>query len=339
LNIAEPKSVMEAVSTARTLTNEAKEAGVTEDVTQSEKIADLMALYEGREVYLQLLGDVDQMLDAAQDSAKEMGERGEGSGHGFRLQSMQMDYLYGNETIPALMGGGAAGAGGATMEEEIMNIPSLGSGRGGMSEFEMMEAERGGGDTGFLEEATGAEGPRVAVTLTLSTTQPLVEVFVEDEVKRWLEGHAEREGKPYYFNIDEFNWTPMYKVIHEEKPDPKAGGRLSGPRNFDRPTGGRGGGRRGGVEEGAGEMTIPGLAGGGGRGGNERAPRGGGSVGGGNKELPQNALDAMNTLNQIAPIVEGDEAQQYPPGTVEVYLRVAFVAVLGEKQAEEGGDQ
>ncbi len=345
LNIAEPKSVMEAVSTARTLTNEAKDAGVTDDVTQSEKIAGLMALYEGREVHLQLLGDVDEMLDAAERSARAQGERGAGSGHGFKLQSMHTDYLYGGMTIPALGGGGGrpGGRGNQREEEALLNIPSMGQGRE-MTEFEMIEMERGGGGGGAaVEDATGAKGPRVAVTLELSTTQPLVEVFVEAEVRRWLEERAEREGKPYYFNIEKFNWVPLYKVTHEEKVDPKAGNTATGGRTFGRPAGGRGGrgvGRRGEFEE-EGMGMVPGLSGGEGRRGNERAAFGGGGSGQGNQALPQSTVEAMNTLDQIAPIVEGDESQEYPPDTVESFLRVAFVAVLGEKQAEddEGGDQ
>ena len=86
-------------------------------------------------------------------------------------------------------------------------------------------------------------------------------------------------------------------------------------------------------------MLVPGLESGGQRGGrNPRSLTGGG----GNRELPKNAADAMNTLDQFAPIMGEDEEQQYPPGTVESFLQVAFVAVLGEKpaeDAEEGGDQ
>lgn len=343
LNIAEPKAVMDAVNESRVLTNEAKEAGVTEDVTQSEKIAELMALYEGREVYLHLLGDVDQMLSTAEGSAQALKDRGEGLGHGFTLQSMQTDYLYGSMSIPALGSGSGSSRGGGRVEavEEQGYIPGLQGGRGGRGEEYGYEEGPGGSSGGGAEAATGDTGPRVAVTLELSTTQPLVEVFVESEIKRWLEEHAEREGKPYYYDIESFTWTPLYKVTHEEKIDSQAaGGRPGGGRNFGRSTegregrGGRGGRGREFEDE---ESMIPGLAEGGGRGGRGRVSSGSG----GSQELPKNAVEALSTLDQFAPIVEDEEMQQYPPGTVESFFRVAFVAVLGEKQSEEeeGGDQ
>lgn len=339
LNIAEPKSVMEAVSTARTLTNEAKEAGVTEDVTQSEKIAELMALYEGREVHLQLLGDVDRMLDAAQDSAKTMGDRGEGSGHGFKLQSMHTDFLFGEMAIPALGSGGKkSGRKRDRQPQGEMFVPMLQGSSGGGRGEEYGYEERGSGSGGSdAETPSGAKGPRVAVTLELSTTQPLVEVFVEAEVKRWLDERAEREGKPYYYDIEQFSWAPMYKVTHEDRvEDAKAGRRPSGGQDFDRRTGSRRG-VRGGEEFGeGGEGTmLPGGEGGGG----QRFTGSGSGSSIGNQALPKSAADAMNTLNQFAPIVEAEGEMKYPPGTVESFLQVVFVAVLGEKQAEEGGDQ
>jgi type IV pilus assembly protein PilM len=346
LNITEPGAIITASREADILEGEAREAGVTQDVTQGEKIAELMALYEGREVHLHLVRDVDRMLSSAQDSAERgLGAQGQGSGQGFELHSMQTDFLYGNMSIPALGGGG--GQPGGVMEEEMSEAFSLPPSLRGESQVPSMneranrvqDASGGGGE--MVEAETGDTGPRIAVTLELSTTQPLVEVYVEAEVKRWLELNAEREGVPYYFNVEEFNWALLHKVDHDEQAALRAG--ESGTRS---PTG-RPSGRSG--RQPRGEMDIVGGGGNPEGGGNERsmvpglANRGSerirGSSGGRNQEMPQDAAQALGQLDQFAPIVAPDETER-PRGTIETFIQVAFVAVVGEKPADdEGGDE
>ena len=67
-----PREVQEAVSRANTLSGEAKDAGVTEDVGQGERIAQLMSLYEARDVHLRLLGDVNALLESAAGQAGDV---------------------------------------------------------------------------------------------------------------------------------------------------------------------------------------------------------------------------------------------------------------------------
>ena len=325
LNIAEPTSVQEAVSTADRNTRDAQSAGVTEDVAQGERIAALMSLYQGRETHLRLLGDVDQLLDSAARKA---------DGEGFKLQAMHTDYLYGNVPIPipgARGGGQGRQGGGRGMQIDPMDdLPPEMRGQGDERGMRFGGSEFGGGQPAASGATlmTGETGPRVAVTLTLSTTQPLVEVFVEDSVKRWLEQNAERGGMPYYFNITDFQWAQLNQIVHEAAPDPKASGRTqtsrpgAPPNPRDR--------RR--LGEGEDIMSEGGPEGPG------RRPSGGFNTQG-SQALPQDAAQALAQLDQVAPVVS-TEGDRYEPGTVETFLRVTFVAVLGEKPADDGeGDQ
>ncbi|MCC7388873.1 MAG: type IV pilus assembly protein PilM [Phycisphaerales bacterium] len=349
LSIPEPAKILDASRTADQLTNEAREAGVTEDVTQGEQIAKLMQLYEGREAHLRLLADVDAMLTESQRAAEQKGQ-----GSGFELQSMQTDFLHGAMSNPSF--GGAGGRGGrgsratsAAVSEESSLPPEL---RGQMMDERM---SRGGmyggegGEGGFVGEggavggapATGVQGPRVAVTLELSTTQPLVEVFVEQQVKRWLEQHAERDGVPYYYNIEKFEWKPLYQIDYDQLAAQRAEAAGQGRGNPRQPAGGRAEGGRAGsryAPEGEGEFA------GEGGGFNERIGRGfgedpGAGYTGGDPKLPQDAAQALGQLNQLAPIAEPAEAAR-AAGTIESFIMVSFEAVLGQKAAEdEEGDE
>jgi hypothetical protein len=211
--------------------------------------------------------------------------------------------------------------------------------RGGMYGGEGGFGGEGGAATGA--PATGVQGPRVAVTLELSTTQPLVEVFVEQQVKRWLEQHAEREGIPYYYNIEKFEWKPLYQVDYDQLAAQQAEAAGKGRGNPRQPTGGRVESGRGGnryAPEGEGEFA------GEGGGFDERSVRmpgleSGGGYSGGDPKLPQDAAQALAQLNQLAPITEPAEGSR-PAGTIESFIMVSFEAVLGQKAAEdEEGDE
>lgn len=329
VTVPEPREVQEATRLSRELTSDAQQAGATEDVGQGERIAQLMSLYGGRELYLSLLSDVDQLLEAA---------KREGEGKGYKLQAVHTDYLYGDMAIPTP--GGRAGPrsprGGRQEFSEVGIIPSQ---RGMMGERGGFEGRLGyegggyGGETGMTEEATAEQGPRVAVTLDLSTTQPLVTVFVEETIKRWLQQNAEREGMPYYYKIADFSWEEIDKVTHQA-PEAVAGGQRGG-RVPESPGGGRFGGRRLGDER---EMVIGGE--GGGPEGGGRVPALGGYQPGrsGGDPVPQDAAQALSQLEQLAPIVPS-EGSRPEPGTVETFIRVTFVAVLGEPQSEEEVDE
>lgn len=345
LNIVEPKAVMDAVNQSKTLVNQANELEVTQDVAQGEKIAKLMALYEGRDIHLRLLGDVDRMLDSAQSAAERDAQQGKGSGQGFKLKALKSDFLYGAMAIPSFGGGQATGGG--VVEEEVDQAWTLGlggtpEGRQMDERAKMSEGMGGGSALGAVVEE-GATGPRVAITLELSTTQPLTEVFVESEVKRWLEAQAERGDMPYYFNIEEFKWTRLDQIDHDKIAAERAAAEAGrGGRSLP---GGAGVGRRGPRGgEGEGEVVGAGPEGGG-------SPEGGGarnermtggpqpSRTGGGGQLPQDTAQAIGTLNQLAPIMPPED-EAPPAGTIETVLRVAFVAVLGEKPAADGeGDQ
>lgn len=321
-----PKAIGDAESRARVLTAAAREAGVTEDVSQGEKIASLISLYQDRDTHLRLLGDVNEMLaDAERLDDKP----------GFELRAMHTDYLYGNMPIPipGVQARNNRGSRGGGMDEfgEMGVVPS-----------QMNMDRRGGGErggSGFVEEevATGETGPRVAVTLELSTTRADYQAFVEEAVERWLLENEVRDGVPYYFVLTKdgrLDWAKTDEVVHEapQAQDQRGG---AGSRNVgagsrgNRDRGMRGGNRRGfdeGFSEG-GESEVPGL-----RGGN-RPPSGGGG-----QPLAANAAQALTQLEQIAPL-EGDESEKYPPGTVETFIRVTFVAVLGDKPADGEGDE
>ncbi|HZW08908.1 MAG TPA: type IV pilus assembly protein PilM [Phycisphaerales bacterium] len=325
INVPEPKEVQDAVTLASRLTNDARDAGVTEDVGQGARIAQLMSLYEGRDVLLRLLGDVNELLESADSQAQE--------GGGFKLQSMHTDYLYGAMAIP--VPGGREGRSSRTArtqpayEEEVMLGPE-GGGRGMRQQDERTRMYAGGGEDEEAMGAEGVEGPRVAVTLELSTTQPLVEVFVESAVKRWLQQNAEREGLPYYYNITDFRWDKLNEVRHEAAPEVEER-RQGAPGSRAQ----QGGTRRGMVREMEEEFSEGDVFT---EGGGERSVRGG-PASGGAQRVAQDAAQALNQLDQIAPIAPGGE-ETLAPGTIETFIRVTFVAVLGEPAPEEeGGDE
>lgn len=317
-SIPEPGEIREVSSNASRLSTEATSAGVTADVSQGEKIATLMSLYEGRDSYLRLLGDVNEMLAAASATAARTADS-----QAFDLESMRTDYLYGNMQIPT--GPGAAGG---------RNID-----RGDRFRMEMPEEVRetrygfttGGRDprgvgSGEETEASGPTGPRVAVTLELSTMRKDVQVFVEETLKRWLDRHESRDGVPYYF--EGFEYSIINEVVHEGPvaQDQQRGGVRGGPpggRNEDRRRMSRRDYEEGGgfLPEG-GEGVVPSMSGGG-------ATR----SGTGAQELPADAGQALSQLEQMAPLAP-DESTQPPAGAVETFLRVTFVAVMGEKPTD-----
>ena len=344
-----PQEISQATTLANRLTNEARQAGVTDDVSQSAKIAELMSLYEGRGVYLDLVGDVDAMLGDADAKAAKTGSQSSGDA-GFKLLAMYTDYLYGDMPIPTPGSGPKSGRnrGGRSnrdMSEDMGFIPSQ---SGGRNEYSREEFGRGGGGGGGeLGADQGDAGgvqtdPRIAVNLELSTTQPIVQVYVEETIKRWLEANAKRADMPYFYNIDDFSWTKIDEITHEAPAESgegnRAGVRQERNQNAD-PRGRRGGGRSGGrgrvaPEGGEGEGFIPGLEAGGGRG----QPGRGVASGGGGPDLPKDAADAVATLDRLAPI-DPPLDQDNTPGTVETILRVTFVAVLGSPDgSEEGGE-
>ena len=325
--MVEPRAIQEASRKADENSRAASKAGVTGDASQGAKIAGLIALYQDRDTHLRLLGDVNELLTDASRA---------GDGKGFKLHAMHTDYLYGDVPIPipgtqtrsprAGRGGEEFGGGEAFIPSQMNN------------EREIREQGRGQG-SGFEEEkiATGETGPRIAVTLELSTTRKDYPVFVEEAVERWLKRNAVRDGVPYYLTLTKdsggLDWEKTNEIVHEAAAPLDNRGRPIA-RNDDRSgrlgTVGRGGGNRRLEAEGGGEFgeipeaSVPGLR--------TSRPSGGG------QPLAANAAQALTQLEQLAPLTP-DEKDKYAPGTVETFLRVTFVAVLGEPQAEGEGDQ
>ncbi|QKK07271.1 MAG: type IV pilus assembly protein PilM [Planctomycetota bacterium] len=325
----EPKAIQEASRKADENTRLARDAGVTEDVSQGAKIAGLIALYQDRDTHLRLLGDVNELLSSAARA---------GNGNGFKLHAMHTDYLYGDVPIPIpgtqtrrQRGGSSA----SEMDSEFALIPSQMGSRN--NERAMRE---GGGSSGSMDEAeaTGDTGPRIAVSLELSTTRKDYPVFVEEAVERWLRQNAVRDGVPYYLKLTNddggLDWEKTDEIVHEAAATLDPRGRPIG-QNADR--GGRPGvigrsapgnrrspGREGEFGENP-EGVVPGLS-------NPRLSTGGG------QPLAANAAQALSQLEQLAPLAPED-GEQHAPGTVETFLRVTFVAVLGEMPAEGEGDQ
>lgn len=319
-NMPVPAEIREATNRAQTLSNEARSAGVTADVTRGDEIASLMSLAEGKDVHLRLLDDVNAILVDASEQAGD-------AGRGYKLLGMYTHYLYGNMPIPKpgapQKRTSGRNQGNDFMMSEEATIPGLERER--YSEMRPGQV-RGGEPRGGAAADEGVTDPRIAVTLDLSTLNPVVEVFVEETVKRWVEQNADRLGLPYHFTMEDFEWEKLDTIQHAALDETPAGrpGRAAG-RNDPRRGNERAGGRRY-LEEGGGEATIPGLS----RGG------GGGNVG--NQQLPQDAAQALTQLDQFAPIVPSTEGLP-PPGSVETILRVTFVAVLGEAGAENGEEE
>ena len=326
----EPKAIQEASRKADENTRLARDAGVTEDVSQGAKIAGLIALYQDRDTHLRLLGDVNELLSSAARA---------GNGNGFKLHAMHTDYLYGDVPIPIpgaqprrARGGQSAGEFGG---EEAFIPSQMSSGNP-----ERDRRMQGGSSTGTEQpDATGETGPRIAVTLELSTTRKDYPVFVEEAVERWLKQNAVRDGVPYYLILTNddggLDWEKTDEIVHEATASLDPRGRPIGQNN-DRgrpgqigrsaPGNRRSPGREAEFNEG-GEGIVPGLS--------NTQPFSGG---GGGQPLAANAAQALSQLEQLAPLAP-DEGEKPAPGTVETFLRVTFVAVLGEKPAEGEGDQ
>lgn len=329
----EPKAIQEASRKADENTRLARDAGVTEDVSQGAKIAGLIALYQDRDTHLRLLGDVNDLLSAAARA---------GNGNGFKLHAMHTDYLYGDVPIPIpgtqprrARGGRSAGEFGGGEAFIPSQMGSLNNERA------MREQGFSSSGSGTEEvDATGETGPRIAVTLELSTTRKDYPVFVEEAVERWLKQNAVRDGVPYYLILTNddggLDWEKTDEIIHEATASLDPRGRPIGQNN-DRgrpnqigrsaPGNRRLSGREAEFNEGGEGGIVPGLS--------NTQPFGGG---GGGQPLAANAAQALSQLEQLAPLAP-DEGEKHAPGTVETFLRVTFVAVLGEKPAEGEGDQ
>ncbi|MBK7403793.1 MAG: type IV pilus assembly protein PilM [Phycisphaerales bacterium] len=342
LNTAPPTEITEAVSLNSRLASEARDAGVTDDVSEGAHIAELMSLYQGREIYLRLLGDVNAILTSA--DAKAAAREG---GAGFKLQAVYTDYLYGDVPLPTVGASGNSGAsgsrlggrsGGGNAEIPSMRGRDLSGFEGGEGRFgrEMPSPEGAGLDT--EGEATGPTGPRVAVTLDLSTTQAFVTPFVDETIKQWLIKNAQREGMPYYYtvkDIKDLHFEVLNTVEHKKEVVDAQANNPGYARNSERGIGGgRIGGGRYGNPEGGQEREIV-LGGGpesGGRGSFQQP---------GNQQLPADAAAALAQLEQLAPVAPPPEADPFPDGAIETFIRVTFVAVLGQPASEsnEEGDQ
>lgn len=320
-----PGVISEVDTRARRLTAEATEAGVTQDLSQGDKIASLIALYKDRDIHLRLLGDVNDMLASAVRT---------GNGEGFKLQAMHTDYLYGDMPIP--IPGSQVRRGGNRNDDRMMSeqdmIPPefrdrrqpMNEDRGGSGGF--------GGSEG--EVAQGENGPRVAVSLELSTIRKDFPVFVEEAVQRWLQNNADRDGVPYYFVLkddDSLDWAKTGEIEHMSMAD--AGNRNNPGNRIGSPPRGVNNDRRRMregefiEESGSPEGGVPSL-----RRGSQP------SVSGGNQPLAASAGQAIQQLEQMAPLTPESE-EKYPDGTVETFLRVTFVAVIGEKPAAGEGEE
>ncbi|MFG0260663.1 MAG: hypothetical protein ACF8LK_09965, partial [Phycisphaerales bacterium JB041] len=327
----EPKAIQEASRKADENTRFAREAGVTEDVSQGAKIAGLIALYQDRDTHLRLLGDVNELLSSAARA---------GNGNGFKLHAMHTDYLYGDVPIPIPGTQTRRSRGGSAANEFLGESAMIPSQMGSLNNERAMREQgfqSSGGSMGE-EVATGETGPRVAVTLELSTTRKDYPVFVEEAVERWLKQNAERDGVPYYLVLTGedgvLDWEKTDEIVHEASATLDPGGRPIG-QNADRGgrpgTVGRSGGNRRLMEGEFGENpegVVPGL---------DPRRQFGGNSGGGAQPLAANAAQALTQLEQLAPLTP-DDSEKPAPGTVETFLRVTFVAVLGEKPAEGEGD-
>ena len=308
-----PASINRAVTMSRTLVSEAHAAGVTAVGQGTFDAANMISVFDRREIIPRILDDASRMIEAA-NSGVPSGEPA------VVLRRLSTQYLYGDAPVaggPGSMPGRSEGG------REVAS-----SERGGRRAVVEDEERWGGAEDSSQTRGPGAGRPRVRVTMELTTPRNAAEarILVTESIMRWLSQNAEREGVAYRLETPgDAALRIVQASVGQEPSAPTA-----------RAATGRGarGGREVPLYEG------PGYEGrGGGRSAvTEQAPVRMNVMGEGSAPQPsRDSFEAEAGLVRLAPI--SAPAKRLGEGAVESSITVTFEAVLLDVKASEEGDR
>ncbi len=302
----EPASIQRAVSMSRTLVSEANSAGVTSVGQGAFDAANMVSVFDRREVIPLILDDASRMIEAA-NGASPSGEPA------VMLRRLSTEYLYAETPV-------AAGP-----------APSRFQGGRDVPDSEgrrAVQPDEGGwsGDDDGQPQGPGAGRPRVRVTMELTTPRNAAEarILATETIMRWLSANARREGVPY--TLESLGDTTLRIVTSAVASEPSV--------TTARGVVGRG--VRGGRDVPA--YEEPGYEGRGRGAVQETAPVRMNLMGEG--AVPQQSRDSFESeagLIRLAPI--SAPARRVTEGAVESAITITFEAVLLDAKASEEGDK
>ncbi len=310
-----PRDVTDLIQRVNQLKTEA--ADVTVAPSPDQKVTDLLALLDKRDIYAHLINDVGQIVKDAQDKAEKQPAPTSGPkpfGPAIVVKDLKTRFL-------------ASGADGT-----------------GEGSSTTVSAETPGGGA--------PAGPRVHVEMTLTTTQPDPQKFMIQSIEAWLRQHAKRPGVPYELLVAEKKepWTTVSTVEISATGEgttipgapsggaseqPGSSGSPFPPPTQDRRGGGGPGGRNGRFAPPEGGVGGPvGEGGGGGGGGdgglgNSLAPPGPGGA----TAPPPEQLNAQ-ALERLRALAPSPTEPKPPAGTRITTFLVKWEAVLVTKAPE-----
>ncbi len=320
-SIVPDESIDRAISLGGRLTSEANDAGVTEPLENNFQAANIISVFDDREVFGWLAADTSAMVQSGQQ-------------HGFELVSMTSDYRYypDGQAAPAANRGGDDFGGGRGMRDDPEDGglrsarggrrgENTGRGRSQTEEPERFEERGGGGDA-----PAGQPEPRVAVELVISTTaaREALDEAITASVLQWLAQNAQRAPAPYVLRLNP-DGQPWTMVASGQEGEGQQASQLR--QRFDPPTRtpsgrpSRGQAAEQEFEERLAQERREGNVIGGARGS-------GGGDGGRSREAMEGQLEAIAPIER--PEREGDRST----------FRVQFEAVLKQdgQSASNGGD-
>ena len=167
--VSTPAVLRQVSSDARRLSDEAQEAGVTGDANADLRAADLVNLFDGRELYAQILVDASALLaDADAKLAQLPASRGVLPPKAFEVQNLTTQYV----------------AAGGSAQQSSGRSSGLGFPGAAASTVAAVPPE--------------VQGKRhVVVNMMLETAVPNPREFVLDTIGPWLNANARRDGVSY----------------------------------------------------------------------------------------------------------------------------------------------
>ncbi|MCW5776832.1 MAG: type IV pilus assembly protein PilM [Phycisphaeraceae bacterium] len=288
-----PASINRAVTMSRTLVSEANAAGVTSVGQGAFDAANMISVFDRREVIPLLLDDVSRMVE----EANRAGETGAAPVH---LRRLSTEYLHAESSTPPRSAGS---------RDSYSDRDSSGDGHQGRMSVGRDDRQPSGWDETPQQRDPGTGRPRVRVTLELTTPRSAAEarIHATETVMRWLQQNAKREGVAYVLElVGDGSLQVAQAAALSSTAGPAASAGARAPRGREIPSEVR--------EEGRGGRQF-------------NQPVRDNVVGG--PEVPRQAQEAFQAevgLARFAPIVAPEK--RVPEGSVESVVTVTFEAVL-----------
>lgn len=312
-SVVTPEEIDRAITLGSRLTSEANQAGVTEPLENNFAAANVIDVFDQREVFGWLASDVSSIVGAGAD-------------HSFELVSMNSEYLFAAD--------GSSDEGGGSGLDDPNPQPVARGGRNSLRGARGVAPtaapiERGGRSRGGASRGPVKAEPRVAVEMVIQSDIPrenLDEVITASVVK-WIESHSNRADAPYTLRVDEDEGA--WAIVSGGEGEPGDGGARAPRRETSRRTrippqgGGKGGSRGRNLEQ---EFDLRNME-----------EEGTGTMmgsGGSSRPMSQSRSNAASKedLDKIAPITKPVDSAK---GST---FRVRFEAVLRWNPATKGGD-